>query len=60
MSYGRGDLTGGFNDTPPPYNSYQNAGGSSQADYTRLTNLIGSNIQKINQNGMQCSIFYFS
>lgn len=52
MSYGRGDLTGGFDDSPS-YNSasYQNSSRPSQADYTRLTQSIGSNTQKISQNG---------
>nr|XP_002123047.1 syntaxin-7 [Ciona intestinalis] len=50
MSYGRGDLTSdGFNSSAS-YNtgSYQNSGGTQ--DYTRLTQLIGTNIQKIAQN----------
>nr|CAB3266678.1 syntaxin-7 [Phallusia mammillata] len=52
MPYGQGDLTasGGFNDGGNYYgnsNSYQNNG---HADYTRLTELVGTNIQKINQN----------
>lgn len=56
MSFGRGDLTGsgGFNDDGNFYgasNSYQNNGRSPQADYTRLTQLVTTNIQKISQNG---------
>lgn len=59
MSYGRGDLTAGGGTGAGSFgsdhiNSYQNdgAGGrSTQADYTRLTQLISSNIQKIQQNG---------
>ena len=53
MSYGRGDLTGngGFDDVSPNINSYQNYGHPSQADYTRLSQAIGSNIDKISQHG---------
>jgi len=56
MSYGRGDLTGngGFDDISPNTNSYQNYGHPSQADYTRLSQAIGSNIDKISQHGKTC------
>lgn len=53
MSYGKGDLTpggGSYGNSDPYHNSYQNDGRSTQADYTRLTQLISSNIQKIQQN----------
>nr|XP_039271088.1 syntaxin-7-like isoform X1 [Styela clava] len=55
MSYGRGDLTpgggGSYGNSGDQYSSsYQNEGRSSQADYTRLTQLISSNIQKVQQN----------
>lgn len=53
MSYGRGDLTpgGSYGNSSDQYqSSYQNDGRSTQADYTRLTQLISSNIQKIQQN----------
>ncbi|XP_076804496.1 syntaxin-12-like isoform X1 [Clavelina lepadiformis] len=52
MSYGRGDLTsGGADEFSPSYNdSYQNYGRPTQADYTRYTQLISSNVQKISQH----------
>ena len=56
--YGRGDITGngGFDDISHNPNSYQNYGHPSQADYARLTQIIGTNIDKISQHGKNQSI----
>ena len=59
MSYGKGDLTNndGFDNfiyNAP--NSYQNYGQPAHADFSRLIQQIGNNIEKISQNG-DCLIF---
>ena len=58
MSYGHGDLTpGGYGSSDQYTNSYQNDGGlTATKDFPRMTKLISSNIQKIQQNGEQIPI----